>query len=998
MDYIYGKFLGNSSISYNGTELSFSYNKVKALFIYLIVNKCVTRDEVSALLWSHKQEHIAKKNLRNALYLIKRHTNINIFSDLNKANLCFSKDIIIETDLDKFMNSNKFIDIYSGEFLKGFFLKDSETYEAWIIDMRSNISKLYFEKINASIEIEKRSRNFSKVEYYCNLLISQDNLNEGAYRNLLESYYEQGKINDAIKTYNELSSILDRELSITPDAETDIIFNKVLNLINIRKKQAENQFFFGRYEELKFLENNYNNFINQTSISKSIIIKGEMGIGKTKLIENFKGLIDNEVTFLFEVDCYEFDTENVLKPFKNLVLKLYNFAKDSNIVLSKNLLELVNNLLPELNSNNLNRNILKYEVIPELIISLINEISIDKKLVFIFEDIQWMDYVSLSILTNLIFDSPADKAVFYLTCRDDYNLDVDKFVTIINKYEKMHCIRLRRFDYDGVYNFLNKALPSHKLSKATIDKIYSETEGNTFFIVEYINLLKLNKNINIMTSKMKDIIKSRFIGISNEGKKILDIASLFDDEIPIGIFTELLKKDELYIIDLIEELENKSIFEEITKDNGIFFKFTHQKFREFIYMNLSQARKKIMHNLVGKYLEKRQVYIKNDINIYHKLIYHFEKANNYTSTLKYIIKNLNIYLNFSHELFPILDFKDKTNNNLYFNERKTKKYLNKLEVLILKIKNDEIYNDEVITLEIEVLHIKGRYLIRKGDYAEGIELIKNMINIAKKSSNYKYIIEGYKQLIYYCIQTNTTKTMLNFINEGIKIATNFNNDIELGVFLRLSGQYHKMIGQYDVAEDMLNESIKKLSINSSVSDKYSASIAAAYNYIGDIRTLTNQYSDALNYYEKAIEICKDKNVLTSLAIFYVNAGQTSFKINNFSLCEDYLKKALDIYKHYDLIWGRSIAESLMCMLNIKKEDYGNALKFLISADTSSKFLQNPKELSLLYTTKAHVKTQIENNTIMNSTLKNYLNEDLNTYLESASKYLNIINTSAYLKF
>ncbi len=956
VDYIYGKFLGNSTISYNGKELYFSFSKVKALFIYLIMNNLVTREYASNLLWGEKPDDIARKNLRNAIYLIKKSTNANIFSNSNGSVLCFNKKIVIETDVDKFIKNNTLLDLYNGEFLKGFFIKGSENYERWTLETRTTLNRAYLEGLNSSIKKEKLNKNYPKVEYYYNLLISEDQFNEGAYRNLMEIYYFQGKINDAVKTYNSLCEILDKDLSITPDAETEKIFAKVLNLINQRKNIGfSKEFFFGRYEETTFLENNYNNFINNKSTAKSVILKGEMGIGKTKLKENFKEKIDRTKVLVLEIDCYEFDTENTLKPFKLIISKIYDFMTSKNIKIPETMLQMINNLVPEFSSESISGNLIRYDAITELTLGLLNIINTNNKTIFIFEDIQWMDSISLSILTNLIFDSYETNTLFLLTCRDEHNSDVDKFMTIINKYDKIYTCYLNRFNHEGVNNFLHKALPDLSLSKDILDKIYSETEGNTFFIVEYINLLYLNKNINIMTSKMKDIIRSRFIDISPDATKLLEIASLFDDEIPILAFTSLMKKDELEIIDIIDVLENKSILKEVTKGTGIFFKFAHEKFREFIYMNLSLAKKKIMHNMVGKLLEKDCINETRDVNTYNKLIYHFEKADNYMDTLKYIIKDLNIYLNFSHELFPILDYDEKFNNTLYFNEKKTKVSLNKLEYILNKIKSEKTYSNEIAELEIGVLHIKGRYLIRKGSYKDGIDIIHTMIKKAIMLDNYTYILEGYKQMIYYNIQTNNTFDMITYINSGLTLSSKLNDNKEIGVFLRLNAQYNKMIGEFSKAEKMLNKSIDTLSTNEYTADKYAVAIAAAYNYLGDIRTLTCKQNEALEYYIKAINICKGRNVLTSLAIFYVNAGEAAYNTADFALSEQYLKDALNIYSNYDLIWGRSIAESLMCLLSLRKSNFNEAVKFLKSATISSTFLKNPKELALLQSAKDKIK-------------------------------------------
>ena len=72
MGIIYGKLFGTPTIMKDHEEVIFPYNKVKALFYYLLVNKKCSRDELAGLLWPDEEENIAKKNLRNAIYKIKK--------------------------------------------------------------------------------------------------------------------------------------------------------------------------------------------------------------------------------------------------------------------------------------------------------------------------------------------------------------------------------------------------------------------------------------------------------------------------------------------------------------------------------------------------------------------------------------------------------------------------------------------------------------------------------------------------------------------------------------------------------------------------------------------------------------------------------------------------------------------------------------------------------------------------------------------------------------
>ena len=677
------------------------------------------------------------------------------------------------------------------------------------------------------------------------------------------------------------------ELSIVPDDKTTKVFKEVLDLMNERgyQKEKSEDYFYGRLNELRLMENNYEDFIKNKN-AKSILIKGEMGIGKTSLKDRFLQSIEKEKVYIFETNCYQFENEYVLKPWRNVISNLARIISDDKIKIPVLLENIIGGLVPEISSGNLLENVkfeetidlLKYDVIGNIITDILKRISMKKKILLVFEDIQWMDSVSMSLLTSLISYWEDNNIMFLLTCRNEFNPYIDRFFASTRKYDKIKTIDLIRFNTSEVDGFINKALPGYSMSKEMINKIYAETEGNTLFLTEYLNIIKLKKNVNIMTSKVKDVLKSKFIDISEEEKKIVEIASLFHDEVPMFILKELTQKDELQIMDTIEQLEHKFILKEITKENDICFKFTHQKLREFEYMNLSQAKKKILHNRIGELLEKTLKNNIRDVNVYYKLIYHFQNANNNMATIKYRIKSLNVYLNFSHELFPIIYNSNKCYDKLYFSDSKTAKNLTEVENLLSKLKDEEGDLVEVLRLEVCILHIKGRYLIRKGEYDEGIKNIQDMIDKANEIKYTDYAIEGYKQMVYYCIQTNKTDKMIIYINCGLHLAKECNCQKEIGILLRLKALYKKMIGKYEDAEALIQESIDTLSSTKNVSDQYALNIAACYNYMGDIRNKTGKFLEALQYYNKAIQICEEKNVLTSIALFNTNAGETAYCI------------------------------------------------------------------------------------------------------------------------
>jgi len=66
------KLFGPPCFFYRDREVLFPSRKVLALFCYLLVEGRVSREKAAGLLWSERNEEAAHKNLRNALYLLKK--------------------------------------------------------------------------------------------------------------------------------------------------------------------------------------------------------------------------------------------------------------------------------------------------------------------------------------------------------------------------------------------------------------------------------------------------------------------------------------------------------------------------------------------------------------------------------------------------------------------------------------------------------------------------------------------------------------------------------------------------------------------------------------------------------------------------------------------------------------------------------------------------------------------------------------------------------------
>lgn len=1004
MTKIFVRLFNTPTIEKDNEKIFLPFRKAEALFYYLLVHQQATRDELVNVLWGEVEEETAKKNLRHAMYKIRKVFDLDIIISPQKSIVMLNPEINIESDLSAFLAEEKnSIEAYKGEFLQGFLVKDAEDFENWIIQTREYYKDLYVTKLYKRINEAIKSKDENIVEQYAKLLIQVDTFDERAYRILMELYRNQGNYNKAIDTYYRLWEILEQELGITPDNKTKELFEEVQMHQELKEDNKENleEFFYGRSKEIQLLNKNFAGFVEEKKF-KSVIITGEAGIGKTKLKDKILIKFKQQDVYLLESNCYQAEEEYFLKPWNPIFSKLFAEIKEEKISIPSLWRNILASMFPVFAAEDTpihvsiveEINQYKYRVMEEAVIGLFKRLSQKKKIVIVFEDLQWIDTMSLSLLNSILLQEDRKNIFFVGTCRDVYLSKIDEFMTKMKKYDVLEEIYLPRFEPSEVADFIYKALPNVKTNETVAQEIYRETEGNTFFIVEYLNSIKEKGSFEKITPKMQDILKSRFLEISKEAKKLLNIISLFFDKASLIILQRLMDKDELEVMAIVEELQDKKIIMEIEEAESISFQFTHSKLREFIYRQQSSAMRRVLHSKVAYILEEQLKQENIDKLIYSKLIYHFSNAGDKIHTLKYNIKNVNTYMDFTHEVIPVLnDISPQKREILGVGEKELAKYLQDIEIQVMDLRNHMDSSKEMTKLQIEFFHIMGRYLIAEGGYEKGVYYIQEMIQDSKTIGEYEYTLKGYRQMINYCIQTHNIEKMQSYVEEGLQLAKEHSYLKDEGILLRLKGLNKMMEGQYQQAEEYLKQSINIFKEITRFDDKYVLNIAAAYNYIGEIRRYNMMFSSALSFYDKAMMICDEKKIVKGLTMFNTNAGQAAFDMGDYDRAKEYFQKAIVYYHQLEVLWGRSIAEGYMALLLVREGKYKEALQYLKDAEDYAKKLKSPYEMGLIYRIMAEIKVMMKNNKALNKTFHQYLKLEVQDYCNMGITFLDEVKDS-----
>ncbi|HSJ56117.1 MAG TPA: BTAD domain-containing putative transcriptional regulator [Anaerolineae bacterium] len=246
--------LGAPRFARDGEPLQFDTQKIVALVAYLAVadqppgSARVSRDSLLALLWPDLDTSRARGVLRRNLSLLRgaldgewlvadRHTlatdpaadfwlDVHEFNSLVRAGDSHghAADQVCAGCLASLARA---VDLYRGDFLEGFGLRDSVVFDDWQF--------FQAEALRAALAaaLERLARGHAALARpdlavpYARRWLALDPLHEPAHRQLISLYAATGQRSAALRQYDECVRILDEELGLPPSPETTALHEQV---------------------------------------------------------------------------------------------------------------------------------------------------------------------------------------------------------------------------------------------------------------------------------------------------------------------------------------------------------------------------------------------------------------------------------------------------------------------------------------------------------------------------------------------------------------------------------------------------------------------------------------------------------------------------------------------------------------------------------------------------------------------------------------------------
>jgi ABC-type transport system substrate-binding protein/DNA-binding SARP family transcriptional activator len=671
--------LGSLDIRYDDQRLPTPPTlKSQSLLAYLALRRQrpQPRERLAALFWGDRPERKARRSLTTALWHIRRclppADEDLLLSDVHTVQFDPQADLWLDVAEFEFLVSRSELSclqsavaLYRGDFMDGF-------YDDWVLDERYRLETLFSEALARLMMGLEAGGEYNGALAIGLRLLQHDPLREDAHRLAMRALCRLGQRNAALEQYRRCQEIVKRELNAEPMPKTVELYQAiregrfdvglaveaqaaVLTIMEPTLPQGQDPLapivrsrLVGREPEMAFLRDRYEEA--QTGHGGLVFVYGEAGVGKTRLVEELAKHLRWQGVRVLWGRCYEFERLLPYQPVgEALQAVLSTMAARELADLPAWMLEELARLAPELSEklSGLRPSstvLLEQEQMHlfEGVARFLANLSTGGALVLILDDLHWATESTLQMVHYLARHLAKHQVLIVGTVRPE----------AVGPGHTLGSLQ-RQLSREGLARSLNLAGLSPQATEALVldmsgsgeavaplaRRLYDETEGNPFFLIESIRALFESGLVRLEggawegdfawiseaelppPAGVSEAIQSRVRRLDGDARQALQVAAVLGREFDFDLLNAAWKQGEDATLEVLDTLLRRRFISEGSGALGRDYAFHHHKIREVVYAEIPVRRRQHLHARAGQAMEA--LYASNVEVVAGELAFHF---------------------------------------------------------------------------------------------------------------------------------------------------------------------------------------------------------------------------------------------------------------------------------------------------------------------------------------------------------------------------------------
>ena len=678
----------------------------------------------------------------------------------------------------------------------------------------------------------------------------------------------------------------------------------------------------GRQRELELVLDGYERSTEGRGQAISVI--SEAGIGKSRLLYEFRKAVTNEdVTFL-EGRCLSYSRNVAYYPIVDLLKANFDIQdtdtdQETREKVTKGLQSMKvdeASALPYLlellsvKESGIDQIPLSPEARQERTIEAIKKIVLRgseiRPLIMATEDLHWMDRSSEDVMKELLESIAGTRVFLIFTYRPE-------FVHTWGSRSYHSQVTLNRLSNRETLTMATNILGVPYIERSLEDLILQKTEGIPFFIEEFIKSLKdlriierkdktyqLSRDIKKLSipSTIQSVIMARVDALTEGAKEVLRTGSVIEREFSHDLIKSVTGLPEQELLSHLSTLKDS----ELLYERGIYPKstyiFRHALTREVVYDSILIKKKKQLHEKIAGIME--EIYKEDICYHYGVLAGHCIASEKYEKGAEYARLEAKRYQKAG-------SFKDAIEYE--------KKSVDSWEKLPQTEANQKKLIDARTTL--------ANYYLAMNFYPHAREAVEPILDLAIALNYRRKLTAIYKSigLHYLWVEENIHKG-LEFIDKATAIAEEVGDYLSLWIVLYQSGSFQPLISKFKEAHDRLQQCL-----DFSLQAKDPEAIAFSKGSISFCYLLEGKVNLAYEFAQEALMLAQETGDAYIKGMACCVYGSACYHKVLFDESKTYLLEGVSSYEKSTPISWIAWAYAYLGLMQVDLGEYDDAVNY-----------------------------------------------------------------------
>ncbi len=439
---------------------------------------------------------------------------------------------------------------------------------------------------------------------------------ESARAALIEVLRARGNLADALRAFEDVRTLLREELGATPGPRLLELHEQLLRCEPVlaaaptalpdRLAAVRSTPLVGRRAALDQLRS------ARTRETAAVLVTGEAGIGKTRLIAEMASEAKGTVILYGRCD------EDQLFPFgpwiELLGTALARVGDDELAALLADNGPQLARLLPELRgrvpglaASDLGEPESELRQLYAAVVALVQRLSRRQPLTVIIDDLHWADRSSLLLGRHVVRQLGPGPVLLIGSYRDTDLSPSHPLVEVLADLERegpLRRVRLHGLDHTEIAELADAE--GHDVDSATVGAVREQTNGNPFFVKQLLQHLDESQDLRAVqvSAGLRDVIVRRVARLPSEAGRALRVAALMGREFDMRLLEPVTDLPEAELLDHLDAAVTAGILWEVASVPGR-YSFVHALVRTALEQELSATRRAYLHRRIGEAIEAR---------------------------------------------------------------------------------------------------------------------------------------------------------------------------------------------------------------------------------------------------------------------------------------------------------------------------------------------------------------------------------------------------------